>query len=532
MPNVEWRSVSAMVRQGWVWGLVMALVVAAPYLRWGVFNHDGQRLAQLLLWGVVLLVCGVPPWNQRLWALWRSLRWALRWALVAVMVLGGVSSVLALYPRWAGLEWAWYGAWLCVVGVLAMVRHQARAAEWDKVLVFGLWLAAALHAAGSVIQYVLMAALGPTTGQPFIPIALYHGFSNVRFFGQWQTMLLPFVVLPLLWWGRGLKLQLLFGGVALWWWMLLIGSGTRASWLGLKVGAVVAAWCGGAVGWRWFRWQAVAVVAGAIAFVVMMQWLPQYFPAPKVLSPLALEFLGLGQSTALTTERGAASFTALSGRGELWMLSLQALRSHPLLGLGPMHIEFNPHNAPLQWMAEWGVVAGLLWCGLAVYGLWRFAGAVRLRVAQRPTVHALSARPSNELSAYTSQTMVAVLAGLVGAMVQAFFDTVVVMPVSLVSLALLSAWGIGFCLREQTTLSSGLSISSSLQAWSWRCQMAMVVVMASFIAAIVVGVAPEIRRVPELMFEAAQLRAKYDWAVGPGFWANGRIYPLVLPNTD
>ena len=62
--------------------------------------------------------------------------------------------------------------------------------------------------------------------------------------------------------------------------------------------------------------------------------------------------------------------------------------------------------------------------------------------------------------------------------------------------------------------------------------MAMVVVMASFIAAIVVGVAPEIRRVPELMFEAAQLRAKYDWAVGPGFWANGRIYPLVLPNTD
>ena len=305
-------------------------------------------------------------------------------ALGAVMVLGGVSSVLALYPRWAGLEWAWYGAWLCVVGVLAMVRHQARAAEWDKVLVFGLWLAAALHAAGSVIQYVLMAALGSTTGQPFIPIALYHGFSNVRFFGQWQTMLLPFVVLPLLWWGRGLKLQLLFGGVALWWWMLLIGSGTRASWLGLKVGAVVAAWCGGAVGWRWFRWQAVAVVAGAIAFVVMMQWLPQYFPAPKVLSPLAL----------------------------------------------------------------------------------------------------------------------------------------------------LSAWGIGFCLREQTTLSSGLSISSSLQAWSWRCQMAMVVVMASFIAAIVVGVAPEIRRVPELMFEAAQLRAKYDWAVGPGFWANGRIYPLVLPNTD
>ena len=305
-------------------------------------------------------------------------------ALGAVMVLGGVSSVLALYPRWAGLEWAWYGAWLCVVGVLAMVRHQARAAEWDKVLVFGLWLAAALHAAGSVIQYVLMAALGPTTGQPFIPMALYHGFSNVRFFGQWQTMLLPFVVLPLLWWGRGLKLQLLFGGVALWWWMLLIGSGTRASWLGLKVGAVVAAWCGGAVGWRWFRWQAVAVVAGAIAFVVMMQWLPQYFPAPKVLSPLAL----------------------------------------------------------------------------------------------------------------------------------------------------LSAWGIGFCLREQTTLSSGLSISSSLQAWSWRCQMAMVVVMASFIAAIVVGVAPEIRRVPELMFEAAQLRAKYDWAVGPGFWANGRIYPLVLPNTD
>jgi hypothetical protein len=426
------------------------------------------------------------------------------------------------------------------VGVVAGVRQSG--AQWDKVLVFGLWLAAALHTAGSVIQYVLMATLGPQMGQPFIPMALYHGFSNVRFFGQWQTMLLPFVVLPLLWWGQGLKLRLLFGGVALWWWMLLIGSGTRGSWVGLTVGAVVAAWCGGAVGWRWFRWQALAGVAGAIAFVVVMLWMPLQFPAPKVLSPMAQEFLGLGpegavpSSTPLTTGRNLLDRGSVSARERLWGFSVQALQSNPLLGIGPMHfssiqndVANHPHNAPLQWFAEWGLIGGLLWCGLAVYGVWRFGRAVWQGVGLSPlALETASWAPSTRLQ-HTSFTMVAVLAGLVGAMVQALVDGVVVMPISQVSLAALSAWAIGFCLQQQSTPPLRLS------AWAWRPQALMFMVMTSFFAAIAVGVSPEIRRVPDLMWEAVQSQGRLGVPVFPRFWTHGAIYPFVpspLPNPN
>ena len=136
--SISWRSVWDMARVGWIFGLVIGFLAIAPYLRWGIFNHDGQRLVQLLLFGVVLLAGMVPPWNQRLWALWLRLGWGLRWSLIALFVIGAASSALALYPRWATLEWAWYGAWLCVVGVVAGVRQSG--AQWDKVLVFGLWL--------------------------------------------------------------------------------------------------------------------------------------------------------------------------------------------------------------------------------------------------------------------------------------------------------------------------------------------------------------------------------------------------------
>ncbi len=59
--------------------------------------------------------------------------------------------------------------------------------------------------------------------------------------------------------------------------------------------------------------------------------------------------------------------TSSSGRGDLWVKSLQLWQEHPILGIGgnnfvtsnPWLLNGHPHNLPLQWLSEWGV-AGLL----------------------------------------------------------------------------------------------------------------------------------------------------------------------------
>ncbi|MCW5603758.1 MAG: O-antigen ligase family protein [Burkholderiales bacterium] len=476
----------------WIVLAVAAFVFLAPNvdlataLQW----HDGQRLGQLLLLGVVLLLLGAPH-NLRATAnVWICLRpWA-RWAWLMALALGLVSSVLAALPRWALLEWGLLC--LLLMGVFAVAAQRRTCGEkLDGWLVLLFYAAATAYAVSSAVVYMTMLLAGPAYGQAFNVLELYHGFSNVRFFGYLQTMLLPFLLLPAMWWGTTLTRRILLWSVPIAWWMLVIGSGSRGTWVALLVGMIAVLLFAGRPGRYWVRWQLAALVGGGVCYGLFVLLLPQWLAQPAVYLHRSGEIM------------------SLSLREILWTEALQFSWQQPWLGIGPMHyahvaarVAAHPHNAVLQWLAEWGIPAALLMTTLCATAGLVFAGHVR-RVVQAGTANRVLVQ-------------VPLLAALAGAAAQSMVDGILVMPVSQTLLVLLCGWAMGLYFEERRCTAQG--------SVSVRWVMAAVTLAAAILVAW--GVAPEIGHIAER--EQAYLTAHPPENPAlpnlmPRFWTQGRI---------
>lgn len=399
----------------------------------GVSNwHDGQRLLQIAALIPALLICGWGRATADLSVTWRHCPAWMRVALLIALLLGLLSAVMAALPRWALLEWS---ITLCLglvaMGVAATCRFND--AQRDGALVGWIYVVALAYCLKSALAYLLMFIVGPDYQLTFSVEELFPGFSNVRFFGHVQTMLLPFLVLPALLWGRGLRQRALLLVVPVFWWMLAIASGTRGSWVALLIGAMTALLLGGAAGKRWLRFQVIAFLFGGLCYLTFVIGLPELIGKPTLLLHRTHDFLNL------------------NGREIIWSLSWQLIKCHPWLGIGPMHfaqqlsvIASHPHNAVLQWMVEWGVTAGLMiTTTLAAAGL-KFS----LRVWRYCCVEGASKK---------QLIIVALLAALTGASAQAMVDGVLVMPVSQILFVLLFGWALGWSLAALPVLMTSCS---------------------------------------------------------------------------
>jgi len=407
--------------------LVLALTVdlfGAP--SW----HDGQRLLQLTAFLLIALLkisgsraseaagAGLMPKTMR-------------WCLVFAFGLGLVSVFLAQWPRWALLEWAMTAALFAVAAVVA-VEFRLNHAALMRCTVVVAFIAALLYGLKSIWAYVLMFAVGVDYGLGFDAQELFPGFSNVRFFGHVQTMLLPLLVLPALWWGCTALQRTLWLIVPSLWWALAIASGTRGSWVALLVGMTAALVAARLRAWPWLRLQMISMLAGAVLYAIFVLGVPEWLARP-----------------AAFLHRDSADLVSLRGRDLLWGLSLDWLAVHPWLGLGPMHfagrlteLASHPHNAVLQWAVEWGAPAAALLTLFFAYAGLRFFWSARRRLPHLPEADA--------------PVTIALLAALTGAAAQAMVDGVLVMPVSQSLLVLLAGWSWAWCLAAQGAPAQGL----------------------------------------------------------------------------
>jgi len=457
----------------------------APNLQW----HDGQRLAQLAVLGVMALLLWGTDAGGAVAEFWNMLPRRARLALSAAFGLGLCSVALAPLPRWALLEWALL--LLLIVLMLAVAAARRRAGDMlDRVLVMLFLATATAYAAKTVTVYLTMLLLGPDYGLGFNVRELYTGFSNIRFFGHVQTMLLPFLLLPALWWGRTAAQRFLFGIVPALWWTLAVGSGTRGTWAALLAGAAAVVLFGGTAGRRWLRWQTAGLAAGLLVYGVFILLIPWLLNLPSVFLHRAQDLL------------------SLSLREVIWRQSVDYIAQHPLLGIGPMHFAYaanpvaaHPHNAVLQLMAEWGVPAAVLLVLVCAAGGLAYARRVRRLAQSAPS------SPSSQ-----ALTAVALLAALTGAAAQALVDGVIVMPVSQMLLALCCGWALGIYFSG----SDRPAIVSAATRWSGTA----VIVIAA--AGVVYGVWPEITRLEAR--ETAYLAAHPpNTILLPRFWAQGWI---------
>lgn len=382
--------------------LVLALSLLLLGITLSFSGHDWQRVVQVGV-GVCAVVYGLVTPAGRLVDSPTAI------GLALVLGLGLVSTWLAHQPLWALTEWAL----MLTCGVIAVAFARLRR-NGDQALDQALILFVLLLCLIKTLQYGYAGVLAFTSGDTTLDTdLLLGGFSNKRFYGQFQTFTLPLLALPLLLAStsrltRGLVFALLCA-----WWLIAISGGTRGTWLGVGVAAVILAFLG-AAGRRWLAWQVAALCGGLFLYWLLFMVLARY---------LGLEIASLSNDRLTTS---------LSGREVIWWQAWDMIRERPWLGFGPMHfadipnpIAAHPHQAILQWASEWGVPSALCVSLLALRGGW-----ATLRVIHRQG----PARSPQDL------LRLCLFAALLGATVQAMVDGVMVMPYSQLWLALVVGW--------------------------------------------------------------------------------------------
>ncbi len=369
--------------------------------------HDQQRLLQIII--IVLAICSLvaTSWH-RIAPNKHSLATTPQVLLVGILILGIASSLMSHQPLWAFTELSLFiGCFSLTIACRDLREHFGP--RFDSCLLFTLTFVVA----AITVKFLASYAAALVFHQRLEPDAMLGGFANLRHLGQFQTLSMPLLALPLLLPNNSKRLK--FGAMLMLslWWLTIITGGTRACLL--AVGCIILIMIPlGAVAKRWITLQAIAIAIAALAFWIFMRSLPAFL---KILPSLA--------------ETGLFR-TSLSGREALWSYCLQLIHEYPWIGAGPMHFAdqtrfsyAHPHQSILQWASEWGLPSLCLVVALLV-----ISGLAVLR-----TVYSARSKTDAE-----SILRLCLLGSLTGLAAQSMVDGVTVMPYTQIWLAIIAGW--------------------------------------------------------------------------------------------
>ncbi|WP_192959124.1 O-antigen ligase family protein [Shewanella sp. FDAARGOS_354] len=251
--------------------------------------------------------------------------------------------------------------------------------------------------------------------------SLVAGFMNVRFFNQLQVMLLPllclsFYIEPLKKYKRAAMVT--FSVL----WLILLQSEARGAVLALVVAAVVV--------YRFLstdlRKGFIRPILKAVAFGTLL-WLVLI-----IIIPLFIFDSPIWQLR-----------TNSSGRIDMWIYILHAIPERIGLGYGPMSFAWaearplpnaHPHNALMQFLYEFGVVAFILATSWSLIILWSILKRLTL-LGEKPSEHlAKNSQCSLDTGSYIGiekdTTDIVLAFALCALWIYAMFDGVIVMPLS------------------------------------------------------------------------------------------------------
>jgi O-antigen ligase len=376
--------------------------------------YDRARVLEIALLVVAALLALFAPVRESAGRAWAASHPAARIALAAWLGVGLCSAAVSVAPK-VGLQQVSLLvllAWL-TFAVAGLVRAQGRSAE--RLLA----VACALGAGLALVQFWTTILEGVASGRAFSWISPFLDFANVRFFGQYQAYALPLAALPLLMLRLTPAWRVVAGFIASGFWMLQWLAGSRAVWVGAAVAFAAAALLMGKGRLRWLAVQGGLVLAGGVLYLAFDSFVLSTPGATQVPAHLSV------------VDRGGQS---VSVRATLARAALQLTAAHPLAGTGPgqfgLHYSqtdaAHPHNAPLQLLAEYGLIGGT--AGIAVGVLLAIFALRQLRTSTRLQPDPVAA---------------SVAAALLMGLTDALFSGNPLMPHSQVFLCVAAGWLMG-----------------------------------------------------------------------------------------
>jgi O-antigen ligase len=392
------------------------LVCVVTYLSFGPTHapfltpslYDNSRLLQVFaLCMLSLMMVSIPSLRRGIARLVVEAHGRVRIALFSITALGTLSSFRAASPMMAVQEIAL----VLLLGLLAL-SVASLAIENRKAVDFSLLLAFEASALFFIVMFWMAQLAAIRINQPFEWIHPFVTFANVRHFSQFQAYTLPLLIVPLASVKVTPRWRMAAYLLAAHWWALQFAVGTRAIWFAGAFSAGLLFVFLRRDSLRYLAWLGLAIGGGAVLYA-------------------ALNLVVQGDAPGLA-EIGRRGFDS-SNRRELWLSALGMVRESPFLGVGPMHFSFrnfewaaHPHNAVLQWAAEYGLPAATIAVALMGYLLlacvrWAKAAAI----------------------ADDRMLNVALLAALLMGLLDSLVSGNTLMPVSQMSLFVVIGWVIG-----------------------------------------------------------------------------------------
>ncbi|MDH3603149.1 MAG: O-antigen ligase family protein, partial [Candidatus Tectomicrobia bacterium] len=348
--------------------IALALIVIPNFEVFSRLSYyDAKRLIQIGLYGALTLVLLASlalreRWLQRFSALPAPASWALGLLLAAGVLSALVGDThdarlaysLAEVALFAGL----LGVAFTTTAVLSVFRKHA-----NTIMLTVITVAIGLY----VFRFLSRYSVAISLNEPVYIDALIANFSHLRFFGQWISWTLPLVVItPMLLPAR--RLRYLPYIIASTWWTLLFLSGTRSTIAAMAGAMILVPLLLGRAGLKWLRLQVVSLVVG-LAFYV----------GGFTLIATTHAKTGIGRLAAKTP----------FGRDDMWRDAWAMMQDNLLLGAGPQSYAFNldhlashPHNAVVQWAAEWGLPSVIVMLALIIFGFVAWVRFARQRYSK------------------------------------------------------------------------------------------------------------------------------------------------------
>lgn len=380
----------------------------APTLAPEIF--DRVRLLQLdLLWLLSALLI-LPGVRRSAVDAWLALGAWPRAAVGIFLGVGAFSAAVSSAPQIGALQ---VGLMALLMGLTLMTLAAVKQSpdQVERLLAFTISAGAALF----VLKFLVTYALYYLEGKTFVWNNPFFNFANVRFFAQYQAYVLLLLTLPCLLFPLRWRWRLPLYLVAAMFWSFQWVLNSRSVWLGFAIALLAVCLVARSGRLKWAREQLALVLIGGLISL--------WFQAPGSLSQVP----------------AALSYTERSGQGDrdrlvLLRSAVDKLTKAPLTGVGPgqfgLHYtatrSAHPHNSPLQWLGEYGLVAGSAAVALPVMLLWFGLRRLRERTREGPDATAL-----------------ALVAALTMGLVDSLFSGNLTMPHSQVMFFVLAGWIVG-----------------------------------------------------------------------------------------